>query len=187
MTTSEMMFRTTDSVKETMTDEGFIGVATTQTPPITVEGSRTPESATDGKNTVEIARITMTLTPISEEVSTTVTPRAVSTPLLEELGSGQISATSPANTITEDFTSTVVTETASKTSTPTTGSRTEIITEEGFIVVGTTSSSPISLEGSGIPDTMTTAAGNSSTHDSYTKGRRGFCNCSTRNNFKSCT
>ena len=46
--------------------------------------------------------------------------------------------------------------TTSKASSRTTDSGTEVITEEGFIGVGTTSL-PISLEGSGTPDTMTTA------------------------------
>ena len=156
MVTSESLPRTSVSATEIVTEEGFIGVVTTESSPTAVEGSLSPDSKTDRKTTIAQTSLPTTQPPLVKEITKTIPPESTSSISPEELGSGEITPTTPAHAIVTDEVATTMFSkemTTSEALRRTTESAAEIITEDGFVEVVTTQSSPSDVEGSGTPDT----------------------------------
>ena len=158
MVTSESLSSTSVSATEIVTEEGFIGVVTTESSPTAVEGSLSPDTQTDRKRTVAQTSLPTTQPPFIKEITETIPPESTSSISPEELGSGEVTPTTPAHAIVTDEVATTMfgkEMTTSEALRRTTESAAEIITEVGFVGVVTTQSSPSDAEGSGTPDTMT--------------------------------
>ena len=156
LVTSETMSRSTVSARDIVTEEGFIGVVTTESSPTAIEGSQSPDTMTDSKTTVSQRSLHTTQTPVVKDVTETIPPESTSLISPEELGSGEVTPTAPAHAIvTDEVATTMFTKgmTKSEVLTLSTKSLAEIITEGGFVGVVTTQSSPSDVEGSGTPDT----------------------------------